>query len=115
MDILKEIGLFDENHFAYLEDVDLGYRAKIHGYDNFYEPLAVCYHAGSGFSGSRYNEFKVNLSSRNSIYLILKNMPLLQLLINLPFLLLGFLTKIILLQSLQYSFPLVIISKLGST
>ena len=95
MEILKEVGLFDENHFAYLEDVDLGYRAKIHGYDNFYEPLAVCYHAGSGFSGSRYNEFKVNLSSRNSIYLILKNMPLLQLLINLPFLLLGFLTKII--------------------
>lgn len=95
MDILKEIGLFDENHFAYLEDVDLGYRAKIHGYINYYEPSAVCYHAGSGFSGSRYNEFKVNLSSRNSIYLVLKNMPLLQILINLPFLLLGFLTKIV--------------------
>ena len=95
MELLNEIGLFDENHFAYLEDVDLGYRAKIHGYDNFYEPSAVCYHAGSGFSGSRYNEFKVNLSSRNSVYLILKNMPLLQIVINMPFLLLGFLTKIV--------------------
>ena len=95
MDMLNEIGLFDENHFAYLEDVDIGYRAKIYGYENFYEPSAVCYHAGSGFSGSRYNEFKVNLSSRNSIYLILKNMPLLQIVINLPFLLLGFLTKIV--------------------
>lgn len=95
MDVINEIGMFDENHFAYLEDVDIGYRAKIHGYENFYEPSATCYHAGSGFSGSRYNEFKVNLSSRNSIYLILKNMPLLQIAINLPFLLLGFLTKIV--------------------
>jgi len=94
MDILNEIGYFDENHFAYLEDVDLGYRARIHGYDNRYEPAAVVYHAGSGFSGSRYNEFKTKLASRNSIYIILKNMPFVQILINLPLLLLGFLTKI---------------------
>lgn len=94
MNVFQRIGLFDENHFAYLEDVDIGYRAKIYGYENFYEPSAICYHAGSGFSGSRYNEFKINLSSRNSIYLILKNMPLLQILINLPFLLLGYMTKV---------------------
>lgn len=94
MDILREIGFFDENHFAYLEDVDLGWRARIAGYCSYYEPAAVVYHAGSGFSGSRYNEFKINLSSRNSVYIILKNMPLLQIVINLPFLLLGFLIKI---------------------
>lgn len=94
MDILCEIGFFDENHFAYLEDVDLGWRARINGHTNYYEPSAVVYHAGSGFSGSRYNEFKINLSSRNSVYLILKNMPLLQIIINLPFLLVGFLVKI---------------------
>lgn len=95
MDYLKCVGFFDENHFAYLEDIDLGYRAAIYGYHNYYEPKAVCYHAGSGFSGSRYNEFKVNLSSRNSIYLIYKNMPVLQLILNLPFLLAGFLIKIL--------------------
>lgn len=94
MDILRGIGFFDENHFAYLEDVDLGWRARIHGYTNYYEPAAVVYHVGSGFSGSRYNGFKINLSSRNSVYLILKNMPLLQIIINLPFLLFGFLIKI---------------------
>ena len=94
MDILREIGFFDENHFAYLEDVDLGWRARIAGYCNRYEPSAVVYHAGSGFSGSRYNEFKINLSSRNSVYIILKNMPLLQIVVNLPFLLFGFLIKI---------------------
>ena len=95
MKLFDEVGMFDENHFAYLEDVDVGYRARICGYNNWYEPKAVVYHAGSGFSGSRYNEFKVNLSSRNSIYLILKNMPFLQIVINFPFLFLGFLTKIL--------------------
>ena len=90
---LEITGLFDELHFAYLEDVDLGYRARIAGFDNIYEPAAVVYHAGSGFSGSRYNEFKIKLSSRNSVYLILKNMPLLQLIINLPFIVFGYLIK----------------------
>ncbi|MBP9000730.1 MAG: glycosyltransferase family 2 protein [Lachnospiraceae bacterium] len=90
---LEITGLFDELHFAYLEDVDLGYRARIAGFDNIYEPAAVVYHAGSGFSGSRYNEFKIKLSSRNSVYLILKNMPILQLVINLPFIVFGYLIK----------------------
>lgn len=88
--ILDKIGLFDERHFAYLEDVDIGYRARIYGYQNLYEPKALVYHAGSSVSGSKYNEFKVNLSSANSIYLIEKNMPPLQILINLPFFVLGF-------------------------
>ncbi len=91
--VFDEIGLFDEAHFAYLEDVDVGYRARINGYRNIYEPGACVYHAGSGMSGSRYNKFKINLSSRNNVYLIYKNMPLLQLLLNLPFLLAGFLIK----------------------
>lgn len=94
-DVLNKLGAFDENHFAYLEDVDLGYRAKIYGYRNVYEPDAICLHAGSGFSGSRYNEFKVKLSSRNNVYMVLKNMPIIQLIINLPFLILGHLVKIL--------------------
>ena len=93
--IFDEIGLFDEEHFAYLEDVDVGYRALIKGYKNIYCASAVCFHAGSGFSGSRYNEFKIRLASRNSIYIIYKNMPFVQLIINLPFLITGFLIKII--------------------
>ena len=91
--ILEEIGYLDEAHFAYLEDIDLGYRAKIAGYRNIYVPAAKVYHVGSGTSGSRYNEFKVSLSSRNSVYLVYKNMPFLQLVLNLPFLLVGFFVK----------------------
>ncbi len=91
--IFEEIGLFDENHFAYLEDIDIGYRARIYGYFNMYEPEAVVYHAGSATSGSKYNEFKVNFSSRNSVYIVRKNMPLLQRIINLPLLMAGFMIK----------------------
>lgn len=92
---LEQTGLFDEVHFAYLEDVDLGYRARIAGYRNVTEPKAVVYHAGSGSTGSRYNAFKVTHSSRNNVYLIYKNMPVVQLLLNLPFLLAGFFIKIL--------------------
>jgi len=87
------IGYFDENHFAYLEDTDIGYRANIYGYHNNYVPTAKVYHAGSAVSGSRHNDFKVRLSARNSVYLVYKNMPLLQILLNLPFLLAGFAVK----------------------
>lgn len=92
-ELFEKIGLFDENHFAYLEDVDIGYRANICGYHNRYVPDAKVWHAGSAVSGSRHNAFKVRLSARNSIYLIYKNMPLLQILLNLPFLLAGYFIK----------------------
>lgn len=91
--ILERIGLLDENHFAYLEDVDLGYRARLYGYRNLYVPEAVVRHAGSASSGSRYNAFKAEQTARNSVYLAYKNMPPAQLLFNLPFLLAGFLIK----------------------
>ena len=91
--VFEEIGFFDEKHFSYLEDVDLGYRARINGYKNIYAPDAIVYHVGSGVSGSRYNSFKIRLAARNSIYVIHKNMPLLQLLLNLPFVLVGILIK----------------------
>lgn len=81
-EIFDEIGYFDEMHFAYLEDIDVGYRAKIAGYYNRYCPQAVVYHVGSGTSGSKYNSFKVKLAARNNIYLNYKNMPFWQLLVN---------------------------------
>ena len=92
-EVFDEIGLFDENHFAYLEDVDIGYRANIFGYKNIADMSAKVLHAGSASSGSRHNEFKVRLSAQNSIYLMFKNMPLLQLMINYPFALAGIVIK----------------------
>lgn len=88
-----EVGFFDENHFAYLEDIDIGYRAQLYGYHNCFAPEAVVYHAGSATSGSRYNAFKTKLAAQNSVYIVYKNMPFLQMLINIPFLLAGYLIK----------------------
>ena len=80
--VFEKIGYFDEEHFAYLEDIDVGYRARIAGYDNIYCPAALVWHVGSGTSGSKYNSFKVKLAARNNVYLNYKNMPCLQLIIN---------------------------------
>ena len=90
---IDRIGDFDEEHFAYLEDLDIGYRARICGYQNWYAPKAKVYHVGSGTSGSRYNSFKVRLAARNCIYLNYKNMPGWQILLNAPFLLAGIFVK----------------------
>ena len=92
-EVFEQIGYFDEMHFAYLEDLDVGYRARIYGYDNVYCPAAVVYHVGSGTSGSKYNAFKVKLAARNSVYLNYKNMPLPQLVLNAAPLALGMAVK----------------------
>ena len=41
-EVFEEIGMFDEKHFAYLEDIDIGYRSKIYGYRNWYLPGPKC-------------------------------------------------------------------------
>lgn len=102
-EVFEEIGYFDEAHFAYLEDIDVGYRARIYGYDNVYCPTAEVYHVGSGTSGSKYNSFKVKLAARNNIYLNYKNMPLLQLIVNLPFLLAGIGVKYLFFKKLGFA------------
>ena len=88
--VLDEIGLFDEKHFAYLEDLDLGYRARIFGYESVYEPKARVIHYGSASTGSRYNEWKTRRAAANSVYVIAKNQPLLQKILHLPFFIMGF-------------------------
>lgn len=92
-ELFIKLGMLDEEHFAYMEDIDLGYRARINGYENWYIPTARVIHVGSGTSGSAHNEFKVTHSSRNNVYVIYKNMPLFQRIINAPFLFAGFTIK----------------------
>jgi hypothetical protein len=71
--MLDRIGLFDEDFFAYLEDVDLNFRANRAGFACRYIPAARVYHIGSATTGSRINPFTVRLSTRNNLYLLLKN------------------------------------------
>ena len=91
--ILNKIGYFDEAFFAYLEDVDIGFRANCFGYKNIFCPDAIVYHIISGTTGNKKTEFKTKLSARNNVYLIYKNLPLLLIILNLPFLIMGALIK----------------------
>ena len=92
-DLVIELGMFDERHFAYLEDIDIGWRALRAGYVNRYEPGAAVLHAGSATTGSAYNPFKTKLAAANSVYIIRKNMPVWQIVLDLPLILAGFMVK----------------------
>jgi GT2 family glycosyltransferase len=72
--MLREIGLFDEDYFAYLEDQDLGFRAQLMGWTARYEPSAVAYHHMMGTSGT-LSDFGRYHALRNCIYLYVKNVP----------------------------------------
>lgn len=93
--VFDEIGLFDENFFAYLEDMDVGYRARLKGYRNVIATKAKVYHVGSGSSGSRHNYFKAKISARNSFLVMYKNFAWWQWVVNMPLIVVGFLIKVI--------------------
>jgi GT2 family glycosyltransferase len=50
-EMLDDIGLFDEDLFMYLEDVDLNWRAQLAGYRAVFAPKAVVYHHLSATGG----------------------------------------------------------------
>lgn len=75
-ELFDDIGLFDDDYFAYLEDVDLGLRAQSAGYKCLYVPTSVVYHLGCGTTGSGYSPLVVKLSSRNNWNTIVKNIPM---------------------------------------
>ncbi|HLB66231.1 MAG TPA: glycosyltransferase family 2 protein [Candidatus Saccharimonadales bacterium] len=74
VEMLKEIGLFDEDFFAYFEDVDLSFRAQLAGWRVRYEPLAVAYHK-IGATSSKYGNLARYHSVKNFMFLYKKNMP----------------------------------------
>ena len=77
-DVIKKIGLLDENFFAYYEDVDWSIRIKNAGYDLAFVKSSVVYHHGSKSSKNESNEgtlspFVHYLNIRNHIFLLRKN------------------------------------------
>lgn len=73
--LFDDIGLFDDDYFAYLEDVDIALRAQSAGYKCYYVPTAIIYHLGCGTTGSGYSPLVVKLSSQNNFNTIVKNIP----------------------------------------
>jgi len=70
---LMELGAFDDDFFAYLEDVDFGWRTWICGYRALFEPRAIVRHASSTTS-NRLGDFERGvLFERNALQTALKN------------------------------------------
>ena len=74
--LFDRIGFFDEDFFAYLEDVDLNLRINRAGLQGYYVPAARVYHVGSATTGSKINSVTIRLSTRNSLYVLIKNYQL---------------------------------------
>src|SRR5690606_6311819 len=74
-DMLRQIGGFDEDFFAYADDAELGLRGRIAGWRAVYAPKAVVYHRG-GMTLGRYSAKRLFLIERNRIWLVAKLFPL---------------------------------------
>ena len=71
--VFLEVGGFDEDFFAYYEDVDLGWRLWVLGYKVVFAPGSVIYHHHHGTSRI-FSEDKLRfLKERNSLYSVFKN------------------------------------------
>jgi GT2 family glycosyltransferase len=70
--VLETVGFLDDDFFFSCEDVDLGWRINLAGWQVLYLPTAVVYHklkaTGGSVTGSYYD-------GRNFLYLIWKNIP----------------------------------------
>jgi len=73
-DIFQKIGFFDEDFFAYLEDVDFSFRAQLAGGKCLFIPSAIVYHQG-GATRKRMGNFKARMDAKNWTFLIIKNYP----------------------------------------
>jgi GT2 family glycosyltransferase len=69
-----EAGGFNEDFFAYFEDIDLGFRLRLLGYRTLYIPQAVVHHIGSATFGA-LSDFAFYHAHRNLVWTFMQNMP----------------------------------------
>jgi GT2 family glycosyltransferase len=82
-DVFLQAGGFDEQYFAYNEDVDLGFRLRLAGHRCLFVPAARVLHVGSASTGLR-SETSIYYGHRNLVWTFFKDMPLALLLLYLP-------------------------------
>ncbi len=66
-------GFFDRNYFMYVEDADLGWRARLAGWRSVYVPNAVVHHAFQGSARRRERHFVELHCKRNRLRTLVKN------------------------------------------
>jgi GT2 family glycosyltransferase len=84
--MFEDVGTFDEDFFAYLEDVDLAWRSRLRGWRCQYVPEARVrhIHSGTGVEGSAWKNFMLG---RNKVWTVIKNYPVPSALLHLPIIL----------------------------
>lgn len=70
-DCLRQIGLFDENIFMYIEDAEMDYRARLHGWSVKYIPVDSVIHEQKQ-EGYHMTGMVSFLLRRNSVYYLCK-------------------------------------------
>ncbi len=91
--VFDTIGYFDERFFAYMEDVDIGFKAKRQGFKNFVNAEATVYHIGSASFGKNMTAFRAKLAGQNNYLTVMNNFPRAILIFHLPSLCFGFFLK----------------------
>jgi len=72
--LFKDIGLFDEDFFAYYEDADISFRAQLAGWKVAYTPEAIAYHK-QGATSKKIPGFTTYHTFKNLPLLFLKDVP----------------------------------------
>jgi len=73
-EMIEKIGFLDEDFLIYFDDVDLSFRAQLAGWKCIYVPEARVLHKVSA-TMEKTKSFSVYISKRNSMWVVLKNMP----------------------------------------
>lgn len=71
---LKQVGVFDQDFFAYYEDIDLSFRIRLAGWEICFEPKAVVYHKISA-TGNRVKGFTTLQTMKNLPWVLIKDVP----------------------------------------
>ena len=82
-DLFSSFGGFDSDFFAHMEEIDLCWRMKKDGYKIYHCGKSVVFHVGGG-TLAYSNPQKTYLNFRNSLLVLLKNLPAQSLIWKLP-------------------------------
>ena len=72
--MLRDIGIFDEDFFAYYEDVDISFRAQLRGYKIMFAPKSVAFHI-QGATATKISGFATYQTFKNFPLVVIKNVP----------------------------------------
>lgn len=73
--LFKKYGGFDESFFAHMEEIDLCWRMKSDGHKIYHCSKSVVYHVGGG-TLAYHNPRKTYFNFRNSLLVLIKNLPM---------------------------------------